>query len=53
MIWAMYGVQAALRQAGFTTLADRYSAYLAYLGSTAQMVFYRGGGNVSWVTQAC
>ncbi len=50
MVWGMYGVAFALEQAGQYDLAARYRSYIAYLASTAQMVFYRGDGNVSWVT---
>ena len=47
----MYGAAWALRNIGQAALADRYNSYLQYLAANAQMVFYRGSGNVSWVTQ--
>eukprot|EP00042_Codosiga_hollandica_P019315 m.59418 g.59418 ORF g.59418 m.59418 type:complete len:517 (-) comp49239_c0_seq4:61-1611(-) len=50
MIWGMYTAEFALRQNSIFGLADRYKRYLDYLRQTAQIVFYRGGGNVSWVT---
>ena len=46
----MYGVAFALRELGIFDLADRYDNYINYLRTTAQTVFYRGNGNVSWVT---
>ena len=49
MIWAMYAASAALRSNGLVDLADRYTAYLDYLATTAQMIFYRGNGLVAWV----
>ena len=52
LIWSMYAAAHALREAGFTALADRFQAYLAGLARHAQTIFYRGNGNVSWVTQA-
>ncbi len=46
----MYAVAHALRDAGHADLSRRFFDYLAYMSKNAQTVFYRGGGNVSWVT---
>ena len=46
MLWCFSLILRGSQQEYFE-VADLYSAYLAYLSSTGQMVFYRGGGNTS------